>query len=295
MSNPTTIDLSRVPAPDALEAINFETLNDDYKARFQALWAVVRADNPELPDYDVAMLETDPAIIIGEAFNYLRLLDHARVNQAVRAVLAPTAKGADLDNIAARVNIARLTGETDAQLLRRYLLAHDRPSAGSRDRYLFEAWTAWPQMHDAAVIGRSVHGRRGEVDLVIIGPGGRAPTNDEMAAVRTAVNADGAKPEATAVNVLAAKRALYAVDLLVHLPQGPDPNVIKGEIVARVTAAASKRMRVGAEVPADAVAGAAYGDGVVRVTRRAPTADLLPDPYTIPVMTGVVITTEVRS
>ena len=60
-------------------------------------------------------------------------------------------------------------------------------------------------------------------------------------------------------------------------------------------AAATARMRIGSEVPVDAVAGAAYGDGVVRVTRRAPTADILPDPYTIPVLTGVAVSTEVRS
>ena len=35
--------------------------------------------------YDVSRLETDPAIIIGEAISYLRLLDRARVNDAAKA------------------------------------------------------------------------------------------------------------------------------------------------------------------------------------------------------------------
>lgn len=294
MANPTVIDLSRVPAPDALEKLDFEALNDAYKARFQALWAAVRADNPELPDYDVAMLETDPAIIIGEAFNYLRLLDRARVNQAVRSVLAPLARGADLDNVAARVNIARLTGETDAQLLRRYLLAFDRPSAGSPSRYLYETYTAWPQCLDAAVIGRAIHGRRGEVDLVVIGPDGRAPTPEELTLVRTAVRADHVKPEATAINVTAATRRLYAVNLVAEIPSGPDPAIVRQEVLARVRAAAKARLFIGSQLPIDAIAGAAYGDSILRVRRIAPAEDIAAEPYSIPVLDAITITTEVK-
>lgn len=107
--------------------------------------------------FDTHGLAHEPVMIVGRAWTWLRLLDRVRVNDAIGSLLAPLAQGADLDNVVARQNIARLvvittTGsapavmETDAQLLRRYLLSFGRAAAGSRNRLLFDAWTAWPQI-----------------------------------------------------------------------------------------------------------------------------------------------------
>lgn len=284
------IDLSRIPSPDAIEALDYETLFNAYRDRFIAAWEDLRTD-----DYDVGMLESDPAMIVGQAGAYLRLLDRARVNDAVRAVLAPTAHGADLDNVAARVNVARLDGETDAQLLRRYLLAFDKPSAGSADRYLYEVFTVWPQCLDAAVVGQGKHGRRGDVDIVLAGPGGRVPTSQELANVRAAVTATHVKPEATSVTVLAAERVTYAVNLQIDVPRGPDAALIRGDALARVAAVAAERLRVGAEVPADLLSGAAYGPNVLQVTRLSPASNLEPHAYRIPVAASIEINTRVRA
>lgn len=305
-SSPTVIDLSRIPAPAVIEPLDYEALRAAFVARFKAVWATLRAADASLPDYDVEMLETDPAAIVGEAWSYLRLLDRARVNDAIKAVLAPFARGTDLDNVAARVNITRLVVtpatdttpavmETDAQLLRRYLMAFDRPSAGSADRYLYEAFTAWPAMHDAAVIGRAVHGRRGDTDIVVVGPSGDAPTTSQIAAVRAAVTATNVKPEATSVTVVAATRVTYTIALVIEVPKGPDPSVVIADARARVDAAIAQRLLIGAEVPVWSVTGAAYGPNVIRVRVVSPVADIPPEPYSIPVCTGVTITAEVQA
>lgn len=285
----TTIDLSRIPAPAAIEPLDFETLFTAYRDRFTAAWLELRAD-----EYDVGMLETDPAMIVGQAGAYLRLLDRRRVNDAVLAVLAPTATGTDLDNVAARVNIARLDGETDPQLLRRYLMAFDRPSAGSADRYLYEVFTAWPQCLSANVVGQAKHGRKGDVDIVLAGPGGRVPTTQELATVRAVVTRTNVKPVATAVTVLSADRVTYAVRLEITVPRGPDPAVVRSEAQARVAAVCAERMQVEGEVPMDLLTGAAYGPNVITVTRLSPTADISPSPYKMPVATSIEITTRVR-
>ncbi|PPQ37077.1 Phage-related baseplate assembly protein [Rhodoblastus acidophilus] len=297
-------DLSALPAPTAIEALNFESLLTAFKDRFQAYWDAARVIDPALPAYDVSALETDPAVILGQAWSYLRLLDRQRVNDAVKSVLAPLASGADLDNICARIGVSRLLiqaatdtsdaiYEADAQLLRRYLLAFDRPAAGSVDKYLYSAFTAWPTMLDAAVLGFETHGRRGDIDLVLIGPAGALPTDTQLAAVRAAVNATGVRAEATSVTVIAAKRALYSVALTLEIPQGPDPAMVVSNASAAVTAAAAARMILGGQVPADLLSGAAYGPGVLRVARTSPTADIPPDPYTVPVMSGLTITPRV--
>ena len=305
MYAPTTIDLSGVPAPTALEALSFETLHQGFLTRFKERWAALRQANPGLPDYDVAVLETDPVAVISQAYAYTRLLDRARINDALRAVLAPLAKGSDLDNIVARIGLARLiltpardlhpaVMETDEALLRRYLLAFDRPAAGSSDAYIFHTLTAVPSLLDVAVIGQSVHGRKGDVDIVLIGEGGRAPLSTEIANVYAACTASHIKPEATSVSVVPAKRATFNAELILDVPRGPDPSALESEARSRIYTAMSQRMLIGAEVPLDAISGAAYGKNILRVTRISPGDDILADPYTVPVMSGLTLHVYVR-
>lgn len=295
------IDLSRLPPPAAIEPLDFETLYAAFGARFRAAWAAARAANPALPDYDVQMLETDPPAIVGQAWSYLRLLDRARVNDAVRALLAHLARGADLDALAAanagleRLVVTPASGanpavmETDERLLRRYLASFGRASAGSAALYEFVALTAWPGCHDVAVVGRAVHGRPGDTDVVLAGPNGRAPTQSEILLVRDALRAPGVAPEAVAVTVTAAVITVYDVAMEIDIPRGPDPALVVAEVEARVRAVAAERARIGAEVPVDALTGAVYGPSVIRVRRVSPTADVAGAPYAIPVLGALTV------
>lgn len=298
------IDLTRLPTPTILETLDYETLQAAFIERFQEAWAEAQETDSSLPDWNVDLLETDPVVIVSQAWSYLRLLDRQRVNDAITAVLAPLASGDDLDNVVARIGIERLTiteatsttdavMETDAHLLARYLLAFTRPAAGSADRYLYEAMTAWPEMLTAAVVGRSVHGRAGDVDIVVSGPDGRDPTDDELTVVRTAVTSTSVKPEATSVTVLAATRTVYDVTGTVTVSTGPDADAVKTEAEARILAAAQARMVIGGEVPVTALAGAAYGTSVNRVDLTEPDADIAADAYTIPVPGTITLTVKV--
>lgn len=131
------INLSRLPLPDVIGTLDYEALYALFLSRFLAAWDEARAIDPSLPAYDVGSLETDLVASLGEAISYLRLLDRARVNDAVKAVLAPLATGADLDTVAARLGVERLivqaatstapaVMESDGRLLARYLLAFGR-------------------------------------------------------------------------------------------------------------------------------------------------------------------------
>jgi len=298
------IDLTRLPAPTIIEEIDYEAMQRAFLARYKAQWTIESTVDPTLPQWDVDELETDPVVIASQPWTFLRQLDRARVNDAVCAVLAPLAKGDDLDNVVARIGVERLTitpatateaavMESDERLLTRYLLAFARPAAGSPERYLYEAMTAWPTLLHAAVIGRAVHGRRGDVDLVIAGPGGRDATADELSLVRAACGSTSVKPEATALNVLRATRRVYTVAGRIVVPPGPDAEAVRTEAVARLAVAGAARMLIGAEVPRDLLSGAIYGLSVTRADLTAPAADIPADPYTIPVQGDVSLTVEV--
>ena len=301
----TTIDLTRVPAPAAIEALSFEELLTTFKDRFQAFWDAARVVDETLPEYNVGELQTDPAIIVGQAWSFLRLLDRQRVNDAIKALLAPLSTGSNLDNLVLRQGIQRLvitaaSGDTpavmesDARLLERYLLSFNRAAAGSRDGYLFAAFTAWPGAGDIEVVGRRIHGRRGDVDIVVAGPAGDAASLENLALVRAAVTADDVQPETTSVSVLAATRVTYTVDLVIEVLKGPDPEIVKAEAIARIRAAADERTFIGGEVPAALLSGAAYGTSVMKVRDNAPVV-IVADPYSIPVLTTITVTAEVRT
>lgn len=299
------IDLSRLPVPAVIEALDYETLFSLYVDRFLDVWADERALDPTLPEFNILTLRSDPVAVTLRTIAYLRLLDRQRVNDVVRSLLAPLATGSDLDNIAARQGVERLEitpaqgqtpalMETDAALLRRYLLSFEKASAGSRNRYLYEAWTAWPQMLDARVNGWREHSRRGDTDIVIIGPEGRLADEAEKKLVRDAVMHPSVHPEAVAVTVINARRAEYAVDLVVEVQPGPDAEVVRQEADARVRRAAEARMQIGGEIPVGYLAGAAYGASVVRVRDNAPVV-IEADPYAVPVMVSCTVAVEVRS
>lgn len=311
ISTGSAINTSLLPPPNAIEPLDFQTLYDAYRNRLLTQWDTERANNGALPEYNVAYLETDPAGIVGEAWSYLRLLDRQRVNDAFRSLLAAFASGADLDAIASNRNIERLvivpeTADTpaimegDAALLRRYLLSFDKPSSGSVGRYLYDAWTAWPQsedrmqgLWDARVNGRAVHGRRGDTDVVISGPFGREPTPEELSSVRALVTHPNRAPEAVAITVLSANRNEYSVNLTLELASsGVSPSVIVDEAQKRIVSAATARTTINGEIPVGYLIGAAFGDGILRVRDNAP-VHILPDPYTVPVMVSSTINYEV--
>ena len=91
MSSPA-IDLSKLPEPNVIE-------NLDYEALLEA--AIARLG----PDYVVS--EADPAYKVLESAAYRELLLRQRVNDGARSVLLATARGRDLDNLAALLGVER--------------------------------------------------------------------------------------------------------------------------------------------------------------------------------------------
>src|SRR4051812_7915937 len=87
MSN-SVIDLSKLPAPEFVETLDYEAILsamlDDFRARY--------------PNY-TNVLKSDPAYKVLEVAAYRELLLRHRINQEGRALLVAFAMGSDLDHI----------------------------------------------------------------------------------------------------------------------------------------------------------------------------------------------------
>lgn len=156
MSGYTAIDLSRLPAPQVVEALDFETILTE-------MIADLKARDPSFS----AILESDPAIKILEVAAFREVNLRARINEAAKACMIAYARGADLDNLAALTGVVRLvvdpgdadasppiapTLEDDESFRRRAQLALEGFStAGPDGAYLFHALSASAKVRDVGV------------------------------------------------------------------------------------------------------------------------------------------------
>lgn len=152
------IDLNTLPAPAVVQELSYESIVSRQASQFQQHWSDLRQTYPDLPDYDVSMLETDPAVILNETEAYRELLLRARINEAARARLLAFAQGTDLDQLAIFYDISRMEGENDARLKLRVLLAiQGRSTGGPKERYRSVAMGADIRVESVEVyrVGRS--------------------------------------------------------------------------------------------------------------------------------------------
>ncbi|WP_018183989.1 baseplate assembly protein [Kaistia granuli] len=272
MSRFDTIELSRLPAPAVIEKLDFETLFGGFRAAFEGL----------MPDYDVGALETDLAMIAGQAFGYQRLLDRARVNDAARSVMLAFARGSDLDQLAAHYNVARVvltpaTGTTpavmedDTRFRARVQLAPEAlATTGTRGAYIFHALAADPSISDVGLIVP----RPGEVHVIVMAGQTGEPSSATVDSVRARLTRDDIKPLTDAVVVRPVGVVPYSVAATLEIARGPDPALIRQQAETSLRIYAASRQRVGAFVPVSGLHAALSVAGVQRVRLQQWSKDL---------------------
>lgn len=305
MTRYVDIDLSALPAPDAIEGLDYEALVAQSKATLLALLA----DDPDL-QAEVALtlqVESEPLTKILEVMAYRELIVRGRINDAVRAVLLPTSHGADLDNIAARLDVLRQvvtpadaeTGaaavmEPDADLKDRYQLAPEAFStAGPYGAYHYLARTAHPHVWRTAVYGpESGLVTPGQVLVVVLSRmGDGAPTQGVLDAVAAFLSDADARPLTDDVLVEGTAVTEYTISYQLRIMRGADPELIRAAALASLSAYAAARRRPGAKVTVDALNGAAFSDrvNIDSITRLSPAADVDPGPRGTTLCTSIAV------
>ena len=94
------IDLSKLPAPQLIEELDYESILSQMRTKMREIC-------PEWTGYE---LESDPANKILEVAAYREMLLRQRVNEAARGVMIAFATGSDLDHLAAFYPEERLPG-----------------------------------------------------------------------------------------------------------------------------------------------------------------------------------------
>jgi phage-related baseplate assembly protein len=279
-----TVDLSQLPKPAVIEALDFETILADMLADLQS-----RAALSGTPF--TALVESDPAYKILEVAAYRELLMRQRVNEAATAVMLAYAAGPDLDNIGANYDCQRLTitpadnttipptpavMESDADYRARIQLSMEGYTcAGPVGAYLFLTKSASADVLDASITSPvagtvlvSVLSRTGD---------GTAPSAT-IAAVQAALTAEDVRPLCDTVNVQGAGIVHYTINATLTFFASVDIATVTANAQASAQAYADACHKVGRSVTVAGVHGALMVAGVVNAVLQAPgiTADIVP-------------------
>lgn len=268
----TLVDLSELPAPDVLEPLDFEDTYSEALGVFRG----------HMGQNWTASLESDPVTKLLEVGSYIKLGNRARVNDAAKAQLLAYATGADLDHLAANVNLKRLViqaadplavppveavMESHDALRERVQLAYEGlTTAGPRNSYILHARNASALVADATAESP----KPACVDVTVLGLEGDGTAGPQiLALVAAAVNDDDVRPVGDRVTVRGAEILRYRVDAVLHMKgTGPENDAALTEAIRRLDAWINPRRRLGVEVARSGVDAQLHVAGVARVELR---------------------------
>lgn len=271
----STIDLSLLPPPSIVESLDFEVILTERKA---AMIAIFPADQRDAIAATLA-LESEPLTKFLQENAYRELLLRARVNKASVSNMLAWSTGADLDNLVANWNVARLTVqqgdpsaippvqtimESDEALRERSLLAWDALSvAGPREAYRYHARTADGAVMDAEPTSPTP----GVVDVYILAAtGDGTPSAELLTKVTDYLTNEDRVPLTDNVHVKAAQILPYTLTISLFIPAaGPSAAAITAEAERRLTEVINPRRRIGVEVPRSLLEAALHVPGVRKV------------------------------
>ena len=275
MTTFSPIDLSRLPAPQVVEALDYETILAERKAELIGLYPIDQ-------QADIAArlaLESEPLTKLLQENAFRELVWRQRVNEAALATMLAFAIDTDLEQIAARYNVARLTitpanpnavppvaalMEGNDSLRERAQMAMEGLStAGPRNSYIFHARSADGRVADATCTSPAP----AEVVVTVQSALGDGSADAELLAIVDAYLSDeDRRPVADRLTVQSAQVLEYSVTAVLHLNTvGPEAEPIRAAAEARLAAFVSKRRRLGLEVNRSALDAALHIEGVKRV------------------------------
>ncbi|MCA5919224.1 baseplate assembly protein [Pectobacterium brasiliense] len=280
------IDLSLLPAPDVVEALDYETLYAERKAMFIALFPAEQRDAITR----TLALESEPLTKLLQLSVYHELLLRQRVNEAASANMLAYAAGSDLDQLAANVNVQRLlitaedttalppveaVMESDADLRTRAQQAFEGLSvAGPTAAYEFHARSADGRVADASAVSPSP----AVVTVTVLSREGNGSASDELLqAVGAALNAENVRPVADRVTVQSAAIIPYDITATLYFYPGPEAEPIRITAEARLQTYITAQHRLGRDIRRSAIFAALHVEGVQRVDLVSPAADIVLD------------------
>lgn len=284
MSGP--IDLSRLPKPTVIEALDYETILEERK---QKLLSLVPEDRRQEVEETLA-LESEPLTIQLQENAYRELVWRKRVNEAAVANMLAFASDEDLDNLVANFDTERLmvdpgdpnaippvppTYESNESLRLRSQQSWEGLSvAGPTKAYEFHALSADGRVSDA----RAISPTPAYVEVTLLSTEGDGTASQEIIdIVDAALSAEDIRPVGDRLTVQSATIVNYQVDATLYVYPGPEQEPILEAAQAALNKYLSDQRRIGRDIRISALHAALHVEGVQRVELAQPVADVVLD------------------
>ncbi|MBP2156213.1 baseplate assembly protein [Erwinia rhapontici] len=281
-----TIDLSQLPAPDVVEALDYETLLAERKATLISLYPA----DQQAAIARTLTLESEPIVKLLQENAYREIILRQRVNEAARANTVAFALGGDLDQLGANNGVSRLTitpaddtaippvaavMESDEDFRLRVAGAFEGLSvAGPTGAYEYHAKSADGRVADASAISPSP----AVVTVTVLSREGNGTAPDDLLSiVDAALNDENVRPVADRVTVQSAAIVEYSINATLFIYPGPEAEPIRAAAEARLAAFVSAQRRLGRDIRQSALFAALHVEGVQRVMLSSPPADVVLD------------------
>jgi phage-related baseplate assembly protein len=273
----TPIDLSRLPVPDFVEAIDYETLLAERKARLVSFYPA----DEQAEVAETLKLESEPMTKLLQENTYREIVLRQRVQDVGRSLLLAYADGSTLEHLAVLFDIERLTivpgdpdngiepvyEEDDDLRTRTQLAPRGFSVAGPGDAYVLHARNADGRVLSASVVSPAPC----EILVTILSREGDGTASDELIGiVRKALQADGRRPLTDKVTVQSARIVHYQIRATLKFFSGPDRAVVLTEARKRAQKYAADMHRLGMEVTVDGLHAAIRVAGVQKVILDTP-------------------------
>ncbi|HCQ47233.1 hypothetical protein AKG08_24860 [Achromobacter piechaudii] len=297
MANPNIIDLSQLPAPDVVEALDYEQILETRKARYLALFA--QEDQDAIAK--ALALESEPLVIVLQENAEREVILRQRVNDAARAVLLAFARGKDLEHIAAEYGVSRqliqaanpdavpptdAVYESDDELCERAQMAWEGLStAGPRDGYVFHALSADGAVADATATSPQPC----DVLICVLSREGAGAASAQLVAKVTAKLSDeDIRPMGDRLTVQSSQIVTYRVRAVLHMKgEGPGRTVALDAARRACEAYVNRPRRAGVSVWRSALTASLHVEGVDHLELLEPAADLVLTPVQAATCAGI--------
>ncbi|MBQ4862943.1 baseplate J/gp47 family protein [Pseudoalteromonas sp. MMG013] len=292
------LDMSKVPLPDSITVLDYETKYAQLKHR-------LLEKHPEFSD--ALTLESEPLAIMLEMMAYQALLFDSQLNDAVNGNMLASATGNDLDAIASRYNLSRDSDsnlvESDERFRRRIQMVFEGlNTAGSKQAYQFHALSADARVKDVYVYSPQPC----VVELTILSHEGHGiPSTELVAKLRNhfGLSSDGSGPseEASKVRPLGDKVSIfnpsvvpYNIEVSLVIAPGPSASSVEATVKAALNEYITQQTLLGRDISQMGLFSAINQPGVENGQVISPAEDVIVPANAVGQCRDITINTAVR-
>ena len=274
----SAIDLSKLPAPDVIESVEYDGLLARALVQLQERHS----------DFD-AMVESDPAFKILEVYTYIEMLIRGRINNAAKAVMLPYATKSDLEQLGAYWNIERgvidpgdpealpprepIYESDDSFRYRIQLSMEGQTNAGTTGAYIFQTLSASAQVKDCKPNRQST---ASILNTVLSHDDDGTPSAELLQTVTDHLMQPHVRQLTDELVVQGATITNYRVRAEIYTESGLGAEQVMNAARAAIQAFVEERHKLGVIVPVSGIYSALQQAGVSRVVLHEPATDLTP-------------------